>query len=59
MGQIIIEQASNGFIVVVVTEKGRKVVLFSNGPDVVSLVKDIVDPSPIAVPPQELTVVKS
>ena len=59
MGQIVIEEASNGFIVVVAQKDNRKVILFSNGTDVVELVKSIVDPSPIQVPPQELTVVKS
>lgn len=58
MNQVVIEQASNGFIVIVANDKGRNVVLFSKGTDVVDLVKKIYDPSPIEIPPQELTVVK-
>lgn len=56
--QIIIEKIENGFLVVVQDAKGRRVWAAPLGSDVVSFVKDAVDPSPIQVPDKTLTTVK-
>lgn len=57
--QIIIEAIENGFICILQDQKnGRKVFAAAKGSDVVDFVKNLLDPSPIQVPNQELTVVK-
>ena len=48
--RIVIEKVENGFLVVVETDKGRRVLISDTASNVVDFVKSLIDPSPIQLP---------